>query len=734
MFDIKRVLKGLVLFVIFFSVIFPLSLTAVEADEDDPQEKTEKQKKIDRLFKMSLEELMDVRITTAGKTSQRIGDIPASVVLITREDIEMYGYTSLAEILQNIPGLYGIDDYAEGDMNFGVRGFWSGVANNNMVILVNGVHQVSDFQSNYPLYKIPIPVEAIERIEVVRGPMSVIYGSGAFYGAIDIITNDEKIRSPVSMVSASIGSDKTHKVFLRVAGQSDEFKYAFNASLFDTYGLDKPFIEMVAGPGILPSFGLSEEQTTGGTLEENQKYLNFSGNYKSFHFNLNYVENNRDLYFFFPSFSDGTNAAIITTDLSFGYKREYSKKLAVDSKFTYSRNRVIQRYDYFFDHFYGIEMLESNAWEAEVNLFWTPNPKWDITTGFYYRSILDAIDMYDLPSYADPSIENSSIKLADGNNIVTRALFSQIEFEPLKNLRFVAGVRLEQSSKYKITAELGSETPAFTVIEGTYDKHNIEIIPRFAAIFSLNDHNIFKLLYGKAINRPSFFQNAINILNPLGDDLDPESIETFELNFITTISSSLNINASVFHNTLYNLITRVVRFDDTGNYVSFSDNAGKLVTNGVELTINTEPIEYFRIELSGTYQDTKDKTPDFENIAVAYSPKFLGYVKASFLGDGYKVSMTGNYVGPMETFWDQTLPNPSGQLGGRVGDKVDGYFVVGASLRIEDIFRDGLFLNVKCSNLFDEDVRYPTFTNNPWASRGTIGFGRSFIISVGYKF
>ena len=59
---------------------------------------------------ISLEDLLNVEITTAGKRPEKIGEIPASVVLVTREDIEIYGYQTLAEILENIPGLYQTDD------------------------------------------------------------------------------------------------------------------------------------------------------------------------------------------------------------------------------------------------------------------------------------------------------------------------------------------------------------------------------------------------------------------------------------------------------------------------------------------------------------------------------------------------------------------------------------------------------------------------------------------------
>ncbi|RLC00667.1 MAG: hypothetical protein DRI57_32005 [Deltaproteobacteria bacterium] len=133
---------------------------------------------------ISLGDLLNLEITTAGKKAEKVSEIPASVVIVTREDIETHGYQTLQEILENVPGFYAIDNMSENDVTFGVRGFWSPYSK-NMVLMINGVSQlefVTEF--SFPLDKACVPVEAIDRIEVVRGPMSVIYGSNAFLGAI----------------------------------------------------------------------------------------------------------------------------------------------------------------------------------------------------------------------------------------------------------------------------------------------------------------------------------------------------------------------------------------------------------------------------------------------------------------------------------------------------------------------------------------------------------------------
>ena len=696
------------------------------------------------LLDMTLEELMNVKITTAARTPEKIGEIPASVVLITREDIEIYGYRTLDKILENIPGLYPINNYDEGGINFGVRGFWSGVPNDNMIIFVNDVPQVNNISSNYPLTNISVPVEAIDRIEIIRGPMSVIYGNGAFYGVINIFTNnfsrdgynERNNEKPFNIISGSFGSEQIKRLFVRSEGNRKDFNYVLNFSLYDTYGINQPLSKMVADPSILPFFDVSEDQSTGGRLENSEKYFNFSGAFRNFYINLSYNEDEREFYYLIPSFSNGNQNKNNSTNISFGYKKKFSSKIAIDGRFNYLKNRDWQKYDFFSEDFYGIQQLESCAWETEFNAFFYPIDNLDIKTGLYYGAVFNASTMYDLPSFGTSSLENNYLYLENKKNIVTRAVFTQVNYRPTSKWKIIAGLRLEQMPIYSLGANLAGGTDDYLVVSKIYDQDEIEIIPRFAAIYTISKNHICKLLYGQAINRPSFFQNTLNLLlEPSKGSLKPESIQTLELNYISSLTPNFTFNASIFRNTLENLITRVGEINENGDYVTWSANAGKMVTQGAELTINTEPIENFRIELSGTYQETKDKRPGYENIEVAYSPKLLGYLKASYRINNFSLALTGNYVSAMETFWDESISNDDGSTGNRIGELVDGYFLLGANLRIENIFTKGIYLNLRISNLLNEGIRFPVFTNNSdWATKGTLGSGRTFMLSLGLNF
>jgi len=180
------------------------------------------------------------------------------------------------------------------------------------------------------------------------------------------------------------------------------------------------------------------------------------------------------------------------------------------------------------------------------------------------------------------------------------------------------------------------------------------------------------------------------------------------------------------------LITRIVEFDTEGNYQSWSANAGEMVTKGLELTVQTSLFDELELELSTTVQKTEDeRMPD---VTVAYSPEVLGYGKAACrIAEGLTCALTATYVGEMEASWDETKENNEGGFGARIGETAPDRLTLGANLRWEHFPWRGLSMNARGSNLLDEEIRYPTFTNNGWADRGTLDHGRTFMISLGWE-
>ena len=138
---------------------------------------------------LSLEELAKIDLVySASNYEQKVTAAPSSVSIVTAEEIRLYGYTTLSEILGSVRGLYTTYDR---DYSFiGVRGFQRpGDYNMRTLILVDG-HRLNDniYQSVLIGTDGLLNVDDIERVEVIRGPSSSIYGAGAFFAVIDIVT------------------------------------------------------------------------------------------------------------------------------------------------------------------------------------------------------------------------------------------------------------------------------------------------------------------------------------------------------------------------------------------------------------------------------------------------------------------------------------------------------------------------------------------------------------------
>jgi outer membrane receptor for ferrienterochelin and colicins len=684
---------------------------------------------LERLLNLSLEDLLNERLTTAGKTSEKVSEIPANVVVVDRQDIKTYGYDTLGEVLEHISGLYMFETYeVQGSKNYGVRGFFSATTNRNVVILVNGVSQAFDYDSTSRLPRVSVPVEAIDRIEVVRGPMSVIYGSGAFFGAINIITNQPDQDHP-NLVVAEAGTSKIRKLFARTSAAKNDWSYTINAGSYYNYGIDQPYSKMQTTPSAGVA-GLS----SGGRLENDEKYFDLTASYHDFSLAISQVRSETEGFFPTPSLKQGTLTITEATNVRLGYQHKFNDNLRLEARIDSFDMNVYYNYDQVSPDFVGDQTQESYGYEAEVDIFWKITPHLDLTTGVYYRNVLDVSNKYDLPYFNRPSTTRVVRALTDNESIASQALFTQANYQLSDKLKLVAGARFERLQPYGLYGSQASGTPGYLYATRVYeDKEDIRVIPRLAAIYSLNSKHIFKLLYGKAVNRPAFSQNSSSMFSSTYRPLEPEYIKTLELNYIAELAEGYVSNLSLFRNNFDNLVIRQSIQAPNGDYTNYFDNGGKLVTHGIEWMVQTKPLPNLDIELNVLYQKTKDKMlPDIE---VPYSPNWLSQLKtAYYFNKNNSLALTGYYVGGMETYYDVTLKNPDGSHGRHIGDSSSGYFLLGANLRLDKIFGKGGFLNLHAYNLLDKEVVYPAGTTNSWANKGTIGTGRTFTLSVGYEF
>ncbi len=125
-------------------------------------------------------------VVTAAKRPQRIEEAPAAVTVVTAEDIRQSGLNSIPEILRQVAGL-DVSTLTEFDTQVNVRGFNGGIVN-KLLVLIDGRSVYQDFFGCIFWESLPIQLEDIKRIEIVKGPGSVMYGANAFSGVVNIIT------------------------------------------------------------------------------------------------------------------------------------------------------------------------------------------------------------------------------------------------------------------------------------------------------------------------------------------------------------------------------------------------------------------------------------------------------------------------------------------------------------------------------------------------------------------
>jgi outer membrane receptor protein involved in Fe transport len=170
-------LRGIILFIIGSSVSCGWAFSQASAPNGAHD-----------LTNLSIEELGDVEVYSASKFNQRASEAPASISIITAGDIRRYGYRSFDEILSSVSGFY--STYDRNYAYLGARGFGlTGDYNSRILLLVDG-HRLNDnvYYSSSIGRDFPLSLELIERIEIVRGPGSSLYGTNAFFAVVNVIT------------------------------------------------------------------------------------------------------------------------------------------------------------------------------------------------------------------------------------------------------------------------------------------------------------------------------------------------------------------------------------------------------------------------------------------------------------------------------------------------------------------------------------------------------------------
>ena len=174
----------------------------------------------------------DTVVITATRTAQTVDESLASVSVITSADIEKQNATNLLEVLQSLAGISMTSSGGQGTLT---SLFMRGTNSNHLLVLIDGV-KAGSVASGTTSFEF-IPVEQIDRIEIVRGPRSSLYGSEAIGGVIQIFTKkgDGKLKPSISLAAGSYG---TQKAVTTITGGGEDTSYSASLSSYDTEGFN----------------------------------------------------------------------------------------------------------------------------------------------------------------------------------------------------------------------------------------------------------------------------------------------------------------------------------------------------------------------------------------------------------------------------------------------------------------------------------------------------------------
>ncbi len=212
-------------FLLFATLSLTLSLDGQVVGTQDPYSANLKLGYFDLIFKNDTNE---ISVTSASRTSKKLNELPITIHIIEREEILLNHYTSLVDVLKNMPGMR-VSQPGNGEMGetFQLRGL---VGNLYTLILINGVPIKPSVVVGMPILE-QLPVKQAERIEVIYGPAAAVYGADAVSGVINIVTREAE-KGTFAAGDITMGLDNYFNTNFIVGGKAGKNKNILQYSFY----------------------------------------------------------------------------------------------------------------------------------------------------------------------------------------------------------------------------------------------------------------------------------------------------------------------------------------------------------------------------------------------------------------------------------------------------------------------------------------------------------------------
>jgi outer membrane receptor for ferrienterochelin and colicins len=494
-------------------------------------------------------------VEAASLHAQSLLEAPASVTIITDEDIRRRGYRTLAEALADVRGMY--VSYDRAYYYVGLRGFSiPGDGNNRFLVMING-HSMTESvfgSANYFGQDFGLDLELVKRIEIVRGPSSALYGTNGMFATINIVTKSPVEYEAFRAVAETdnFGERRVHLSTSQYLGKG--VNLLLSASAFNNVGQSLYF----------PEF--DTPQTNHGKaadMDGERGYHTFANliwRGWSFTAYLNSREKIVPTAWYGTVFNDsGTKTRDARGFVESAYERNIGEEGRLRWRTYYDRYRFVGRFEFAADAFQsGPDVADGRN---------VANGDW-IGTELTYRFRLPRMGFLTVGSEATWELRTQmdsyyvtplSHPFAPvDRNDRSMALFFQDEWALSRRWTLYLGGRVDDTRN-----------------------HSLSLTPRIALIYQPSAASAVKLLYGRSFRDPSpfeqFYEDGISqIANP---SLRPERMETFEVSFDRRLTRTWHLQTNVYQYRLSELIVA----QPLGDLLQQYQNAVGSRSTGVEL-------------------------------------------------------------------------------------------------------------------------------------------------------